>query len=184
VQNNLRKKQWPTLTDKMVFIPLIPSVLSPTILIADDDEDEVLFIKHQFRTSKILNPIQVVSNGEKVIQYLEGDGIYKDRLQYPYPVVLLLDLKMPIKGGLEILAWLNSHPKHASLPVIVLTVSNGVREVDKAYKLGARSFLTKPIGFSDFTNTMYGVRGIAVNVRKNGLSLERAETNGGDTVCG
>jgi CheY-like chemotaxis protein len=143
-----------------------------TILIADDSADDVLLTKHQFEKSKIINPIQVVSNGESVINYLEGNGAYRDREKFPYPILLLLDLRMPRKGGLEVLEWQQTHSRHNSLPIIMFTGSSDVKEMNRAYQLGARSFLTKPVSFADFSDAIQGVQGVNFKLVRQGFRLE------------
>jgi CheY-like chemotaxis protein len=145
-----------------------------TILIADDSADDVLLTKHQFLKSKILNPIQVVSNGEAVLDYLDGNGPYSDREKFPYPILLLLDLKMPRKGGLEVLAWQQAHACHSSIAVIMFTGTSDIREMNRASELGARSFLKKPISFAAFSEALQGVRGIHFKLVRQGFCLEPA----------
>ena len=93
-----------------------------TVLIADDDQHDAELIKRIFRQSRILNRLEVVSDGEETITYLNGDGKFADRVAYPYPVLLLLDLKMPKKSGFDVLEWLHGRPKAKDLAVVVLTV--------------------------------------------------------------
>jgi CheY-like chemotaxis protein len=131
-----------------------------SILIAEDNLNDLLFVKYHFRREGILNPLRHVSDGGSVIKYLEGEGGFADRLEYPYPILLLLDLKMPGKSGFEVLEWLQHHPRHGHIPVIVLTGCRDTREVTKAYHLGAQTFLTKPISFIFFKNCLRGIEGV------------------------
>jgi CheY-like chemotaxis protein len=122
-----------------------------TILLAEDREDDIVLIQRAFAKGGIRNPLFVVRNGEEAINYLAGLGCFSDRLLYPLPALLLLDLKMPRADGFEVLRWLQTQPGLAPLRVIVLTSSEDVRDVTKAYQLGANSFLVKPL---DFQNTV------------------------------
>jgi CheY-like chemotaxis protein len=124
----------------------------PIILVAEDDEDYVLLIKQVFAKAHIPNPVYVVWNGEEVISYLKGGGKYSNRDEYPLPDILLLDLKMPRVNGFEVLEWIRQQPGLSALRTLVLTSSDQIRDVNKAYQLGANSFLVKPIDFEDFTH--------------------------------
>jgi CheY-like chemotaxis protein len=119
------------------------------ILLAEDEEDYVLLIKHAFLQAKIPNPLYVVWNGQEAIAYLMGAGAYSNRAEYPLPDLFLLDLKMPRVNGFEVLEWLREQPSLAALRVLVLTSSEDLRDVNRAYQLGANSFLVKPLDFQD-----------------------------------
>jgi len=120
------------------------------ILIAEDREDDVLLVKRAFVKANVPNPLYVVRNGEEAIWYLKGEGKYSDREEYPLPALLLLDLKMPIKNGFEVLKWIREQPALAALRVLVLTSSDSLRDVNLAYKMGANSFLVKPLEFENY----------------------------------
>ena len=118
-----------------------------TILLVEDDPNDVLLIRRAFRKSDVVNPIQVVGDGEEAIAYLSGRGPYADRERYPLPVLLLLDLKLPRKSGFEVLEWLRQQPGLKRLPVAVLTSSAETPDINRAYDLGANSYLVKPVRF-------------------------------------
>jgi CheY-like chemotaxis protein len=120
-----------------------------TILLVEDSPDDVLLIQRAFRKANLLNPVAVVSDGEKAIEYLSGTGAYSDRAKFQLPVLILLDLKLPRKSGHEVLGWVKQHPSLRRLPVVVLTSSTETVDVNKAYDLGANSYLVKPVGFDD-----------------------------------
>lgn len=117
------------------------------VLLVEDDPNDVLLIRRAFRKSDVANPIQVVGDGEEAIAYLSGRGPYADRERYPLPVLLLLDLKLPRKSGFEVLEWLRQQPGLKRLPVVVLTSSAETPDVNRAYDLGANSYLVKPVRF-------------------------------------
>jgi CheY-like chemotaxis protein len=121
------------------------------ILLAEDEEDYVLLIRHAFVQAKVPNPLHVVWNGEEAISYLKGVGKYQNRAEYPLPDLLLLDLKMPRVNGFEVLAWVRQQPGLATLRVLVLTSSDEIRDVNEAYRLGTNSFMVKPMDFEDTT---------------------------------
>jgi CheY-like chemotaxis protein len=119
------------------------------ILMAEDREDDILLIRRAFKMAYLNNPLQVVRNGEECIDYLSGVGKFANRDEFPLPDLLLLDLKMPRVDGFEVLSWLKQQSTLSSLRVIVVTSSESIRDVNRAYQLGANSFLVKP---SDFEN--------------------------------
>jgi CheY-like chemotaxis protein len=126
----------------------------PIVLIAEDSENDLLMLRRAFRQASILAPMQHVSDGEQVIAYLKGEGKFGRRDEFPLPDVLLLDLKMPRKNGFEVLEWLQTQPSLRELRVVVLTTSEELRDVNRAYALGAASFLTKPLNFVEFKDTI------------------------------
>lgn len=126
----------------------------PFILIAEDIENDVLMLRRAFLQAGLNVALQVVPNGEECINYLAGKGQYANRQEFPLPDLLLLDLKMPGVNGFEVLKWIRAQPSLASLRVVVLTTSERIRDINQAYTLGANSFLTKPLDFTDFRNTI------------------------------
>jgi CheY-like chemotaxis protein len=116
-----------------------------TILLVEDDQNDIFFLQYAFETAGVTNPIQIVGDGQQAIDYLAGRGAYADRARFPFPCLMLLDLKIPVKMGLDVLQWVQQHPELRNLLVVVLTSSSDIEDVDAAYRLGARSFLTKPL---------------------------------------
>src|SRR5438067_37838 len=94
-----------------------------TVLLIDDNEDDLLLIGRAFRTSGFDVPITTISTGEEALEFFKGTGIYADRTKFPIPRLVLLDLKMPRMDGFEILTWLRRQPEWKALPVVVLTTS-------------------------------------------------------------
>src|SRR4051812_5741045 len=123
----------------------------PLVLLVEDREDDVLLIRKAFERVKMDTAIQVVRDGEEAIWYLSGIGKYKNRAEYPLPWLVLLDLKMPRVNGFEVLKWIRQQSNCKSLIVVVLTSSEHIQDVNKAYALGANSFMIKPL---DFENTI------------------------------
>ena len=119
------------------------------ILLAEDHEDDILLIRRALTRGKVLNPLHVVRNGEEALLYLQGHGKYANRVEYPLPDLMLLDLQMPLKNGFEVLQWVRRQPALAALRILVLTSSDSLRDVNLAYKLGANSFLVKPLEFEN-----------------------------------
>lgn len=114
------------------------------ILVADDDENDVFFLRRAFAKAGLLHTIIHVSDGQKAIEYLLGDGPYADRRANPFPDLLLLDLKMPRTDGLDVLATLQSVPE-VNLPVVMLSTSALMVDIQMAKKLGARDYVVKPV---------------------------------------
>ena len=118
-----------------------------TILHVEDDPNDTLLLQHACRKAGIVFDLQAVSDGDQAIAYLRGTNDFSDRRRYPMPQLILLDLKMPRVSGFDVLAWLQSDDKLRKLPVVVLTSSNHDADIKRAYDLGARSYLVKPVGF-------------------------------------
>ncbi|RMF64662.1 MAG: response regulator [Calditrichaeota bacterium] len=124
------------------------------ILLVEDNANDVILIRRALQEAKVLNPLQVVKDGEQAIAYLKGEGKYADRAKYPLPVLLLLDLKLPRVSGFDVLEWLRKQKKLARIPVVVLTSSNQSQDVNRAYDLGANSYLVKPVEFDDLVKLL------------------------------
>lgn len=120
------------------------TIADPIVLIADDDEFGAELMRIAFERAGYTQPLRFVRDGEEAIAYLRGDGVYSDRVQYPLPTVLLLDLNMPRKNGFEVLAWIRQQPALKGLHVYVLSASSQPDDIKRAYELGANSYLVKP----------------------------------------
>jgi len=118
-----------------------------TILLVEDDENDAMLLRMAFERNSIANPVQWVKDGLEAVAYLNGDGVYADRTKYPFPEVLLVDLKMPRMTGLELLQWISEHPEFRIIPTIIMTSSRQELDIEAAYKLGANTYMTKPIAF-------------------------------------
>ena len=123
----------------------------PLILLVEDREDDIVLIQRAFNRAKIQTAIQVVRDGGEAVSYLSGIGKYSNRAEYPMPWLVLLDLKMPRADGFDVLKWIRQQPGCRSLIVVVLTSSEQIKDVNKAYALGANSFMVKPLDFADTT---------------------------------
>ncbi|MGF7217557.1 CheY-like chemotaxis protein [Spirosoma lacussanchae] len=118
-----------------------------TILIADDDHDDRLFMEQALRQNGFSQTIQFVEDGEELMEYLRHEGRFLDQ-NVPWPNLLILDLNMPRKNGFQALEEIKDDPKLRRLPVIVMTTSSADEDVVKTYNLGVNSFVTKPFNFS------------------------------------
>src|SRR5260221_4693077 len=119
----------------------------PTILLVDDDHNEVLLVKSAFERAGLKYPVQSVSSGVDCIGYLNGEPPYGDRDEFPLPALVLLDIKMPAMDGFDVLRWIRHQSRFAKLCVVMLTGSDEIPDVNLAYQLGANSFLVKPLDF-------------------------------------
>lgn len=111
-------------------------------------EDEVAFVDHLvFTLGRVGCTRRLVhlSDGEEAIAYLSHSGKYADRQEYPLPSLILLDLKLPRIGGFEVLRWIREKSDFPCIPVVMMTVSDEMKDVQEAYRRGAQSFLIKPI---------------------------------------
>ncbi|MDB6020752.1 MAG: response regulator receiver protein [Pedosphaera sp.] len=115
-----------------------------TILLVEDNEDDVFFMERARTQAGIENPMAVARNGQEALDYLQGAGKYTDRNQFPLPFLVLLDLKLPFVPGLQVLKWIREQPEFQTMLVIILTASKEDRDIDSAYRLGANSYLVKP----------------------------------------
>lgn len=122
------------------------------ILLVEDDPNDTLLIKRAFQKAGLGDILKTVSDGDQAIEYLRGANEYADRARFPLPFLLLLDLKMPGTDGFEVLQWLRTQPDFKRLLVVVLTSSNLQADVDRAYDLGANSYLVKPVEFNEMVN--------------------------------
>lgn len=115
------------------------------ILIIEDNPIDLDLTKRAFRKQGLKNPVNVARDGEEALGYLQkwdaGEII---------PLVILLDLKLPKVGGLEVLREIKSHPVYKSIPVVVLTSSSDNQDIGKAYNFGANSYIIKPVSFDEF----------------------------------
>ncbi|MGB3614282.1 MAG: response regulator, partial [Elainellaceae cyanobacterium] len=124
-----------------------------SILLVEDDSNDVLFIQRAFRQVDSSHPIHIVKDGDEAVDYLSGQEKYADRDSYPLPALVLLDLKLPRRSGIEVLSWMRQQPMLRRIPVVVLTSSKESKDVNTTYDVGVSSYLVKPVSF-DALSTM------------------------------
>jgi CheY-like chemotaxis protein len=122
---------------------------TPTVLYVEDSSEDFLLLKLASRRCGTPFSLLHAEDGEAAVGYLSGAGIYADREEYPYPDLVLLDLKMPRLDGFEVLTWIRNNPQTQSLPVVVLAGSTFRADVRRALELGANSYATKPTTFCE-----------------------------------
>ncbi len=149
------------------------------VLLAEDDEHDVFFMRRAFHKAEIRNPLLAVPNGGEAIRYLEGQDRYGDRAHCPFPGLLMLDLKMPLVDGFEVLRWVSEHPEiRQRLAVLVLSSSDQAGDRERAFKLGAHEYLVKPSGFSGLVDLVGDIKRRWLEPAAKGLSLKASSEPG------
>src|SRR6267143_2103710 len=120
------------------------------ILVADDSTDDQFLIRHAMKKAAAPCSMYTVDDGAEAISYISGSGEYADRSRFPFPDLLLLDLKMPRLGGFDVLRWLRASP-HKSLPVVAHSTSRLDSDVRQAFELGASDYLFKSADLAEVT---------------------------------
>jgi CheY-like chemotaxis protein len=125
-----------------------------TILLVEDNPDHVFLTLEGLKRAGLGNEVTVVEDGQEALDYLYREGKYNDDEHYPVPDLILLDIKLPKKNGIEVLEIIKKDDKLKNIPTIMLTTSKNEEEVVKSYHFGANSFITKPVSFKDFMAAM------------------------------
>jgi CheY-like chemotaxis protein len=125
-----------------------------TILLADDDEEDMEMTLEALRKSRLGNDLRPTFDGEDLMDYLLRRGKYTNPDDAPRPGLIMLDLNMPRKDGREALAEIKANPELRNIPVIVLTTSRADEDVLRSYDLGVSSFITKPVTFAGLVEAM------------------------------
>jgi CheY-like chemotaxis protein len=127
---------------------------SHTILAAEDEVTDAWLLRRAFERADLGDQLFVVRDGQEAIAYLSGDAPYADRMHWPLPKLLLLDLKMPRMNGFEVLAWLQTRPELKQVHAVVLSSSSNESDMRKALQLGACEFRVKPHAFAELVKTV------------------------------
>lgn len=128
------------------------------ILIADDDEEDRFLAINALEENRIKNNIFTVKDGEDLMEFLRNLGKYSDKTQYPLPDLILLDLNMPRKNGMEALLDIRGDENLKHIPVVILTTSKEEEDILKTYRLGVNSFITKPVSFEGLVDVMKALK--------------------------
>jgi PAS domain S-box-containing protein len=121
------------------------------VLLAEDDDDEAWLMCRAWRKAGIRNPVFRVHDGQEAIEYFKGEEPFEDRNQYPLPCLVLLDIKMPRRTGLEVLKWIREQPDLCTLPAVILTASSANSDIHAANQLGVKAYLVKRADFDEWT---------------------------------
>ena len=127
------------------------------LLLVEDTQSDVFFMKRAMKVVGVTHPLHVVEDGQQALDYLQGAGPFADRGQFPLPCLILLDLKLPQVPGLEVLEWIRARPGLETIPVVVFTSSSLDDDIDRAYRLGANSYLVKPMSLDALVEVVKGI---------------------------
>ena len=140
-------------------------VRKPVILIVDDDENDRILMQSAFSQIGVSEPVNCVGGGAEAVEYLKGIGQYADRNRFPFPHLLLLDLKMARMNGFEFLHCIRSYPNLIVIPTVVFTSSEDLDDLRKAYLLGANSYFVKAKTFEELCDQVKFIYGYWMRVR-------------------
>lgn len=124
-----------------------------TILLAEDNPKDVELTLEALSENNLANEVVVVHDGTEAMEYLQCTGNFKDRKK-GNPAVVLLDIKMPLMDGIEVLTAIRSDPKLKSLPVVMLTSSREEPDLKRCYDLGVNAYVVKPVNFKEFMDAV------------------------------
>jgi two-component system response regulator len=124
------------------------------ILLVEDNPNDVRLTLHALRQHKIANRVQVARDGAEALDFLFGTGLYAGRAVENTPKLVLLDLKLPLVDGAEVLRQIKAEPRTQMIPVVVLTTSREDRDIVDSYRLGVNSYIVKPVDFDQFAEAM------------------------------
>jgi CheY-like chemotaxis protein len=127
---------------------------SPTVLLVDDDPNDIVFFRNAVEESPLRVRLQTVRDGYDAIEYLKGEGAFGNRAEYPLPGIVILDLHMPRVGGLEVARWIRSQSWLAGLPVVIFTGSDYLRSVIEAMESGADTYVVKDQDMNGLINLL------------------------------
>ncbi|MBK9710137.1 MAG: response regulator [Kouleothrix sp.] len=125
------------------------------ILLVEDNPSDVALALHAFKRHHLANRIQVIRDGAEALEYFFGDGAQARHSATSGPRVVLLDLKLPLVSGLDVLRRLKADPRTQPIPVVMLTSSSEERDIIESYQLGVNSYIVKPVDFEQFTEAMH-----------------------------
>jgi CheY-like chemotaxis protein len=131
----------------------MPAYQSVTILLVEDDPGHARLIEKNMRRSSFTNDIVVVSDGQTALDFIRGEGEYAGR-KPPSPLLILLDLNLPVLDGYQVLERLKSDERTRRIPVIILTSTEDAREVERCYELGCNIYVTKPVSYEQFSEAI------------------------------
>ena len=119
-----------------------------TVLLVEDDLNDIFLVKRAFKMAHLPEPLQVVTDGQEAINYLKGTGKYADRRGYPLPKLIVMDIKMPRRTGFEVLEWVKGDGRPLRrIPIVIVSSSDNPADINRAYELGANAYMVKPVNF-------------------------------------
>ncbi|MDR7272600.1 two-component system response regulator [Pelomonas saccharophila] len=138
---------------------------SKVILLVEDNPDDVALTLRAFKRSHLMNPLVVARDGVEALDFVFARGAHAGRAEAPLPTLIILDLKLPRLDGLGVLKALRADPRTALLPAVILTSSKEEQDIVSGYKLGANSYVRKPVDFTEFVEAVkvLGIYWLALN---------------------
>jgi CheY-like chemotaxis protein len=127
-------------------------------LLVEDDPDQALLMVKAFAQADIFSPLPIMKSGEELIAFLTEKMPYEHRGRLYSPSLILLDVHLPGQSGLEVLEWIRIHPRFHRIPVAMLSSSSNPDYINRAYTLGAKSYLIKPTSFSALVEMVSGLK--------------------------
>lgn len=124
------------------------------ILLVEDNPNDVKLALHAFKTHNLANRVHVVRDGAEALEFIFGTDRYAERNAVAGPKLILLDLKLPLVDGIEVLRQIKADEQTCMIPVVVMTSSNEDRDMVESYKLGVNSYIRKPVDFNQFTEAV------------------------------
>lgn len=119
-----------------------------TVLLVEDDLNDIFLVKRAFKMAQIQNPLQIVTDGQEAITYLKGEGPYADRQAHPLPKLIVMDIRMPRKTGFEVIEWVRGAAGPLRrIPIVVVSSSDNPSDINHAYEVGANAYMVKPVDF-------------------------------------
>jgi CheY-like chemotaxis protein len=149
--------------------------VSPILLVEDDPADARL-LKRAFEKAQVTAPVVRLTNGDEAVAYLSGEEPFADRMRHPLPTLIVLDIKLPRRSGLEVLQWIRANESGVHrVPVVILSSSRQPSDINRAYDLGVNSYLSKPETSDELFN-------MAMLFRRYWLELNQSPTTPADAT--
>lgn len=135
------------------------------ILLIEDSSDDAFFLQRAFTAAGVSNDVVVLSDGEAAVEYLTG----LDASGAGSPCLVLMDVKLPYRSGIEVLQWIRASRRLATLPVIMMTSSNEPSDVQRALESGANAYVVKPSAYTELTQLVTSIRDFWLRYHRSGL---------------
>ncbi|HKQ38534.1 MAG TPA: response regulator [Verrucomicrobiae bacterium] len=146
------------------------------VLVAEDIEEDFILLARAFAQADIRARLQWARDGAEARAYLQGDREFADRVAHPLPVIILADIKMPAMNGFDLLTWIKAQPYLRRIPVVMLTGSDRNPDINRAYDLGASSYLVKPHGFEELQNMSESLKNYWIVLNQRAETLHNEHT--------
>ncbi len=128
------------------------------VLLVEDNPDEAFLTQKAFKKGEVVNPLKIISDGSQALDFLFSQGIHAKKDINDNPVLILLDLKLPLMSGLEVLKAVKANPNTSLIPIVVLTSSTEDEDRTESYRLGANDFINKPTGLTEFVEIIKNIK--------------------------